>query len=153
MTGVAAGLLALWLLGGQGAGLRYGGALVVALAAGFLVHRASFGSQAKTARCPACGATFSRSRTDRQEALKSRASKAVPEADRVTGFERRRVFEFLRRLTATRSGADLCIDVLKVGLASRRSDGSGTVRIPSSEGWRLCGQSRTSQGILQRPDA
>ncbi len=66
MTGVAAGLLALWLLGGQGAGLRYGGALVVALAAGFLVHRASLGSQAKTARCPACGATFSPSRTDRQ---------------------------------------------------------------------------------------
>lgn len=75
VAGAIAGLLALWLLGGQGAGLRYGVALVVALGVGVLVFRASYGSQAKSARCAACGATFSRSRTDRAETLKESAPK------------------------------------------------------------------------------
>lgn len=69
IVGVIAGLLALWLLGGQGAAIRFGGAAVIALAAGGLVFRTSFNSAAKSAKCTKCGAAFSRSRTDRVENL------------------------------------------------------------------------------------
>lgn len=75
VVGVIAGGLALWLLSGQGSAVQYGGALVVAAAAGFLVNRASFNSGAKSAKCQACGAAFSRSRTDRKEVLSGSASK------------------------------------------------------------------------------
>lgn len=75
VAGAIVGLLALWLLGGQGAALRYGVALVAAAGAGFLVFRASFNSGAKSARCAACGTAFSRSRTDRSERLKSSEAK------------------------------------------------------------------------------
>lgn len=67
VAGVVAGLIALWLLGGQGGAVRWGGAIVVALAAGILAQRASFNSGAKSAKCEKCGAAFSRSRTDRSE--------------------------------------------------------------------------------------
>jgi hypothetical protein len=69
IAGAVVGLLALWLLGGQGAAVRYGGAVVAAVAVGALAFRASFNSGAKAARCAACGAAFSRSRTDRQETV------------------------------------------------------------------------------------
>lgn len=75
ITGVIAGLLALWILGGQGAAVRYGGAVIVALAVGFLVFQASFKSAAKSARCEKCGATFSRSRSDHAETLASSTDK------------------------------------------------------------------------------
>ncbi len=75
IVGVVAGLLALWILGSQGAALRYGGAAVVALVAGFFVHRASFNSGAKSAKCEKCGAAFSISRTDRQETLAASEAK------------------------------------------------------------------------------
>ena len=69
VVGVIAGLLALWVLSGQGGAVRWGGAVVIGGVAGFFVRRASFNSGAKSAKCGQCGAAFSRSRTDRQEAL------------------------------------------------------------------------------------
>jgi len=69
VVGAIAGLLAIWILGGQGDALRYGGAIIVALGVGYLVHRASFKSGAKSALCAKCGAAFSRSKTDRAETL------------------------------------------------------------------------------------
>ena len=75
IVGIIAGLLAFWLLGGQGSAIRYGGAVVIALVAGFLVYRASFNSGAKSSLCEACGAAFSRSRTDRSETVASSEAK------------------------------------------------------------------------------
>ncbi len=69
IAGGIVGLVALWLLGGQGGPLRFGGSIVVALIVGFLVFRASFKSGAKSAQCEKCGAAFSRSRTDHVETL------------------------------------------------------------------------------------
>lgn len=69
IAGAVVGLLALWLLGSQGSAVRYGGAIVAAVAVGVLAFRASFNSGAKSAKCAACGAAFSRSRTDRQETV------------------------------------------------------------------------------------
>lgn len=67
IVGGIAGLIALWALGGQGAAIRYGGAIVIALVLGVLVYRGSYASNAKAAACENCGATFSRSRTDKTE--------------------------------------------------------------------------------------
>ncbi len=75
IVGVIVGLLLLWILGGQGAALRFGGAIVVGGAVGVLVSRASFNAKAKDAKCAACGAAFSRSRTDRAETLVASAPK------------------------------------------------------------------------------
>ena len=69
VVGVVLGLIALWILGGQGGAIRWGGAALVALVSGGLVQRASFKSGAKSALCGKCGAAFSRSRTDRTETL------------------------------------------------------------------------------------
>lgn len=75
IIGGIAGLLAIWLLGGQGSAIRYGGAIVIAGVVGYLVFNASFKSKAKTAACEKCGAAFSRTRTDHVETLKSSAPK------------------------------------------------------------------------------
>ncbi len=75
IVGVIAGLLALWILNGQGGAIRFGGAIVIALAVGYLVFRASFKSGAKSALCENCGAAFSRSRSDRDETLASSEEK------------------------------------------------------------------------------
>lgn len=69
ITGIVAGLLAMWILGGQGGAVRYGGAIVVAVAVGFAVFRASFQAGSKSAQCEKCGAAFSRSRTGHVETL------------------------------------------------------------------------------------
>ena len=69
IVGAVLGLIALWLLGGQGGAIRYGGAIAVALGAAFGVYRANFNAQSKSAQCGACGAAFSRSRTDRAETI------------------------------------------------------------------------------------
>ena len=79
IAGVIAGLLALWALGGQGGAVRYGGAVVIALVVGFLVHRTSFRSGAKSALCEKCSAAFSRSRSDRAETLASSEAKEESE--------------------------------------------------------------------------
>ena len=60
IVGAVAGLLMLWILSGQGGLVRFGGAGIVALVAGFFVHKASFNSGAKSAKCAKCGAAFSR---------------------------------------------------------------------------------------------
>jgi len=78
IVGVIAGLIMLWILGGQSSGIRYGGAIVVALGIGFFVQQASFKSGAKSAECANCGAAFSLSRTDRTETLVS----SEPKEDR-----------------------------------------------------------------------
>ena len=75
IVGVLAGLIALWLLGGQGAAIRYGGAVAVAVIAGYLVFSASFKSGSKSAQCEKCGAAFSRSRSDHVETLASSENK------------------------------------------------------------------------------
>lgn len=75
IVGGVLGLLALWILGGQGGAVRFGGAIVAGLAAGFLVFRASFKSGAKSAQCEKCGAAFSRTRTDHVETLISSTPK------------------------------------------------------------------------------
>jgi len=69
VVAVIVGLIAIWALSGQGAGIRFGGAGIGAVIAGFLVHRASFNSGAKSAKCAKCNAAFSISRTDRHETL------------------------------------------------------------------------------------
>ena len=79
ILGAIAGLLALWLLGGQGGAVRFGGAIVVALGVGFLVFRASFNSGAKSAKCEKCGAAFSRARSDHAETLISSTPKETRE--------------------------------------------------------------------------
>lgn len=75
IIGVVAGLITVWILAGQDGGLRFGGAVFAALAIGFAVFRVSFSSGAKSAKCEACGAAFSRSRTGREEALNSSEAK------------------------------------------------------------------------------
>lgn len=75
IAGVIAGLLALWILSGQGGAVRFGGAGVIGLVVGVLTGRASFKSGAKSALCDSCGAAFSRSRTDRAETLASSEAK------------------------------------------------------------------------------
>ncbi len=75
IIGGVAGLLALWALGGQAGAVRYGGAIVIALAVGYLVFRASFKSAAKSALCESCGAAFSRSRSDHVETLTTSEAK------------------------------------------------------------------------------
>jgi len=75
IAGAVAGLIALWILGGQGGAVRYGGAVIIALAAGFLVSWASFKSGSKSAQCPKCGAAFSLSRSDHVETLVSSTDK------------------------------------------------------------------------------
>lgn len=69
VVGGLAGLLLLWILSGQGAPLRFGGALVAAAALGGLTARARFRAAAAEAKCPACGGAFCRARTARSEAL------------------------------------------------------------------------------------
>ncbi len=69
IVGAVVGLIALWILGGQGGAVRYGGAVVAALAVGGFVYRASFKSGAKSALCEKCGAAFSRSRSGSEETL------------------------------------------------------------------------------------
>ena len=80
IVGAIAGLLALWILAGQGGAIRFGGAVVIALIAAVLVFRASFSSGAKTAKCNNCSAAFSRSRTDHVETLTASANKEEIEA-------------------------------------------------------------------------
>ncbi len=75
VVGVIAGLLALWVLGGQGGAVRFGGAVIVALGTGVLTYRASFNSGAKSAKCEKCGAAFSRTRSNRQETVTASAEK------------------------------------------------------------------------------
>ena len=75
IVGVVAGLIAFWILGGQGAAIRFGGAIVIAGIVGFLVFRASFKSGSKSAQCEKCGAAFSRSRSDHVETLASSEDK------------------------------------------------------------------------------
>lgn len=67
IAGVIVGLIALWVLSGQGGTVRYGGAIVIGAVVGFLVRNASFKSGAKSAACEKCGAAFSISRSDRSE--------------------------------------------------------------------------------------
>ncbi len=69
VVGAIVGLVLLWILGGQGGAVRFGGALVIGMATAFAVFRASFNSAAKTAKCDSCGAAFSRSRSDHVETL------------------------------------------------------------------------------------
>lgn len=69
IAGVIVGLIALWILGGQGAAIRFGGAIVIGAVVGILAFRASFKSGSKSAACEKCGAAFSRSRSDHVETL------------------------------------------------------------------------------------
>ena len=80
IIGAVAGLIMLWILGGQGGAVRYGGALVVSVVVGVLVFKGSFSSQSKSAQCSKCGAAFSRSRTDRSETVASSEAKEEREA-------------------------------------------------------------------------
>lgn len=67
IVGVIVALIALWALGGQGAAIRFGGAILVGGGVGFLAYRGSYKANAKSAACESCGAPFTRSRTDRTE--------------------------------------------------------------------------------------
>ncbi|MEE9455135.1 MAG: hypothetical protein V3V13_12265 [Paracoccaceae bacterium] len=69
IIGVLTALLAYWLLGAQGNAVRFGGSGLAGLIAGFGLFKKSFASGAKTARCTACNAAFSITRTDRVETL------------------------------------------------------------------------------------
>lgn len=80
IVGGIVGLITLWILGGQGSAVRYGGALVVGVVVGVLVFKGSFSSQSKSAQCGKCGAAFSRSRTDRAETVASSEEKEEREA-------------------------------------------------------------------------
>lgn len=79
-VGLLVGLLALWILSGQGAAVQWGGAMVLAGVAGFYMRRSSFKSQSKEAQCEKCGAAFSISRTNRQEVLVESEAKERREA-------------------------------------------------------------------------
>jgi len=75
IAGVIVGLIAIWILGGQGSAVRFGGGIVIGAVVAFLAYRASFKSNSKAAECAKCGAAFSRSRSDRAETLASSTPK------------------------------------------------------------------------------
>jgi len=77
--GAVVALIALWALGGQGAAVRFGGAVVLGAGVGFGLFRMSFNSGSKSAQCAKCSAAFSISRTDRSEKVLGSEAKETRE--------------------------------------------------------------------------
>ena len=134
IVGAIAGLLAMWLLGSQGSAVRFGGAAVIGLVAGFLVFRASFSSGAKSAKCGKCSATFSISRTDRAETLASSEAREEREeqpdkSTKVTTWTEER-YDVVDTYTCASCGDA----TTKEYQTTRRRDENSEVIPPKSEG-------------------
>lgn len=132
IVGVLAGLVALWALGGQGDAVRYGGAAAAALILGALVFRASFNAGARSAKCENCGAAFSRSRTDRAEALVSSEPKEEREAQEDGSVEVTRWTEETYDVTDTYTCAKCGHQTTETYKRTRRKDET-TVTEPAPE--------------------
>jgi predicted RNA-binding Zn-ribbon protein involved in translation (DUF1610 family) len=136
VAGVVAGLLALWLLGALAPLLRYVLAAAAALGLGVLAYRASFRARARDAACPACGAAFSRSRSDRSETLLGSEPKETREAQddgstRILRWTEER-YEVVDSYSCAKCG-DTSTETWQ---RSRRADETSEVEpAPVPEGW------------------
>ncbi len=79
ILGVILALLLVWILSGQGAGVRYGVSAVAGLAAAFCIFKWRFSANSDAAKCESCGASYSISRTDRQEEVTGTEAKEETE--------------------------------------------------------------------------
>ncbi len=121
-VGLLVGLLALWILSGQGAAVQWGGAVVLAGAAGFFMRQSSFKSQSKSAQCEKCGAAFSISRTDRQEVLVESEAKEKREAQENGATEVTTWTEETYEVTDTYTCANCGDETTKTYRTTRRKD-------------------------------
>lgn len=80
ILGLIAAGIAYWALGGQGPALRMGGAAAIGAAVLGLIASWRMKANSTAAACGKCGATFSITRTDRAEEVKSSEPKETREA-------------------------------------------------------------------------
>ncbi len=139
------GLVAYWILGSQNSGIRIGGSAVVALVAGFLVHRASFNSGAKSAKCANCGAAFSRSRTDRTEVLDSSSREEESETQEDGSTKVTTWIEEVYDVTETYT-CSTCQDETTKTYKSNRRTGEEEKVIPAPKPAAAKGGQKTSGG-------
>jgi len=76
VLGLLVGLIAYWLLGDQENIVRIGGTAILGVGVVIVTFRSKFRTGAKLARCAECGATFSISRSNREEILISSEEKS-----------------------------------------------------------------------------
>lgn len=78
--GVVIAAILYWALGGQGAMIRAGGAVVGGVVLAAVIFKWRFGANSDAAKCANCNAAFSITRTDHAEVLASSQAKETREA-------------------------------------------------------------------------